>query len=268
MEPASPNRVQLEVQGESFPQSIDIRALQKLWQIWPGQNQFCCGGQCMKGPKADRRCYYFTWLSIVSVNAFFFVEVAPYLWRGLSPSIPAVAAYLFVSSCVFLLLTTYTEPGIIPRKAVFELTGPVPAIYTPQVVDIDKDQGIFYKYCDTCKIFRPPRAHHCKLCDNCVELFDHHCSWVNNCIGKRNYCYFLSFLCSLLFLGICNLFGMFTYFFLDTEEDYKDKAGKFHTVVNDNIAALTLVIIFCVCAGSLTLLLLILCCFHVSLCCS
>ena len=65
------------------------------------------------------------------------------------------------------------------------------------------------RFCDTCKIFRPPRASHCSVCNNCVEVFDHHCPFVNNCIGKRNYRFFMLFLASvMLTLGTFVLNGV------------------------------------------------------------
>lgn len=42
-------------------------------------------------------------------------------------------------------------------------------------------------YCRRCRHFRPPRAHHCSVCNRCIAHLDHHCPWVNNCIGRDNY---------------------------------------------------------------------------------
>jgi palmitoyltransferase ZDHHC9/14/18 len=58
------------------------------------------------------------------------------------------------------------------------------------------------KYCKSCGIWRPPRTHHCRVCDNCIETTDHHCVWLNNCVGRRNYRYFFVFIVSGTLLGL------------------------------------------------------------------
>ncbi|KAJ2888238.1 Eukaryotic peptide chain release factor GTP-binding subunit, partial [Coemansia aciculifera] len=72
---------------------------------------------------------------------------------------------------------------------------------TTKLVTIN-NVNVRLKYCDTCRIYRPPRASHCRSCDNCVENEDHHCIWLNNCIGRRNYRYFYSFLFSISALAL------------------------------------------------------------------
>merc|ERR1719428_116841 len=50
------------------------------------------------------------------------------------------------------------------------------------------------KQCSKCKAPKPPRAHHCSICNRCIMKMDHHCPWVNNCVGARNQKHFVLFL--------------------------------------------------------------------------
>ena len=107
------------------------------------------------------------------------------------------------------------SPGVIPRatpaeaeyieKQIEVTNGSNSPTYRPPPRTkevIINNQIVKLKFCFTCKIFRPPRASHCSLCDNCVERFDHHCPWIGNCVGKRNYRYFYMFIVSLACLCV------------------------------------------------------------------
>ncbi|KAM3612695.1 uncharacterized protein V6R79_012851 [Siganus canaliculatus] len=185
----------------------------RKWEKLPGKNTFCCDGRVMMA--RQKGVFYLTLFLIIGTCSLFFAFECPYLAVHLSPAIPVFAALLFLFVMAMLLRTSFSDPGVLPRALPEEASfiemeieaanGNVPAGQRPppriRNVQIN-NQIVKLKYCYTCKIFRPPRASHCSICDNCVDRFDHHCPWVGNCVGKRNYRYFYLFTMSLSLLTI------------------------------------------------------------------
>ncbi|XP_077401129.1 palmitoyltransferase ZDHHC3 isoform X2 [Vanacampus margaritifer] len=59
--------------------------------------------------------------------------------------------------------------------------------------------------CSRCETYRPPRAHHCRVCQRCIRRMDHHCPWINNCVGELNQKYFIQF---LFYTGVASVYAM------------------------------------------------------------
>lgn len=107
-------------------------------------------------------------------------------------NISYIVSSVLVVTVIALWQTALYEPGIIPR---------IPKQQTPDLPPPGSDLGPQgWKLCETCNVYRPPRAKHCSFCNNCVEELDHHCPWTGNCVGKRNYKYFFRFLLLVTFL--------------------------------------------------------------------
>eukprot|EP01091_Cochliopodium_minus_P006921 TRINITY_DN16880_c0_g1_i1.p1 TRINITY_DN16880_c0_g1~~TRINITY_DN16880_c0_g1_i1.p1 ORF type:complete len:211 (-),score=34.12 TRINITY_DN16880_c0_g1_i1:263-895(-) len=144
-----------------------------LHRVFPSNNKFYFCGKFITGP--DIPLFLFSFMMMFIPSILYFIFVAPYLWVK-SPVYPIIYAVLFFCTNVFQLIATYSDPGIIPRDPfigdpkIWEKTSPPPSKEV-------KIRGIKFKlnFCTTCNIYKPPRATHCGICNNCVERFDHHC---------------------------------------------------------------------------------------------
>ncbi|CAH0729083.1 unnamed protein product, partial [Brenthis ino] len=180
------------------------RRVTRKWEVFAGRNRFWCDGRLMTAPHPG--VFALTLALICGTCALHFAFDCPFLATRVSAAVPAAGAALCASTLAALLRTALSDPGIIPRAAPHEAAalGDAGAGRPPPRARevLVRGRAVKLKYCFTCKMFRPPRASHCSLCDNCVDRFDHHCPWVGNCVGKRNYRYFYAFVVSLSFLAV------------------------------------------------------------------
>lgn len=126
--------------------------------------------------------FYLTVVLITGTSTLFFIFDCPFLAEKISIFIPIVGGFLFLFTMCSLLRTTFSDPGILVRASQDEAAYIEKQIEVPNSLNsptyrppprtkevIVNGQTVKLKYCFTCKIFRPPRASHCSLCDNCVD---------------------------------------------------------------------------------------------------
>ncbi len=75
-------------------------------------------------------------------------------------------------------------------------------------------------------MYRPPRAHHCRICRRCIRRMDHHCPWINNCVGEWNQKYFIQFLFYVALLAGYSIFLVgLSWYYHGPEADMKKISG-------------------------------------------
>lgn len=180
--------------------------LRQLWEVWPGKNRFFLKGKIMMGPRSDLPYYLTSLFLIVSIPCVFFIFIGTYLVFHGKAGLFYIEIVCFVITLCFYFLASCTDPGIVPRRNI------------SVALNLETESEEF-RMCTTCYTYRSKRSHHCRECDNCVEIFDHHCKFINNCVGARNYTFFFFFLLFLSFFCILSIISCFVFIFSDYEDE-------------------------------------------------
>ena len=109
------------------------------------------------------------------------------LWSFLNFYIKYIGALIYLFFEIFLVLTTISDPGIVPKKYYLEN-------YKPDKTLIKK-----FRICRKCNIVMDldKGTSHCVECGICVMNNDHHCPWTSKCVRKKNIWMFNGFLICL-----------------------------------------------------------------------
>lgn len=97
----------------NYPYHKLVRDMPKLYESWPGNNRFWFGG--ISGPARDMGGNIYIYLCILGAVIPFSIVMFDIVWKE-NPVLPILFYVMTALAIVFLNLTTYTDPGIIPRR--------------------------------------------------------------------------------------------------------------------------------------------------------
>ncbi|PHT36327.1 putative protein S-acyltransferase 16 [Capsicum baccatum] len=182
--------------------------------------------------KATRGCpFSFHVIAIaVAIAYVYFSTVFVFIdkWLGLWSSQGIFNAIMFSVITLFCIfsyaLAIYTDPGRVPSSFVPDIEDP------ENMVREIKRKGGDLRYCQKCSLYKPPRAHHCRVCNRCVLRMDHHCVWMNNCVGHANYKIFFIFVLYAIIACIYSLVLLVGSVTVDSPMDNQQSEGSHRTV--------------------------------------
>jgi len=134
--------------------------------------------------------YVFPFVVVIMIlSPYFFLVIYVLIpWLGLT-SFSGIINILWSTVLDSMIVLSYIKCLVTPPGSP---GGWIPDLESPEYDPLSPDGA--KRYCQKCIGFKPPRAHHCRVCNKCILKMDHHCPWINNCVGHDNHKFFILFL--------------------------------------------------------------------------
>ncbi|XP_056603149.1 palmitoyltransferase ZDHHC23-A isoform X1 [Triplophysa dalaica] len=165
--------------------------------------------------RRKRRTQFFLSLALFSLAYMYYLFLTEILPRGDVSKLQLVTATTSMVLMLISLVHTKRGPGFVRSQAQgVELDSCSTANSKNSHQDsspsnkISQSNGVIEekeRWCPVCRLVRPPRAGHCRICGTCVLRMDHHCIWINSCVGQANH---RQFLLTLLLFLLTSFYGI------------------------------------------------------------
>ncbi|CAH1098692.1 unnamed protein product [Psylliodes chrysocephalus] len=142
---------------------------------------------------------------LITYMAVFYADYVIIKWVVLQTMLDSLWGTFNVvmfNTIIFLLIISHikavvTDPGTVPLLQ-------MEVDFSNMVSSDSRCEFVNWTVCLRCETYRPPRAHHCRICQRCIRRMDHHCPWINNCVGERNQKFFIQF---LVYVGVLSVYS-------------------------------------------------------------
>jgi hypothetical protein len=171
------------LEGEKRRRNTFLPVFLDIWTLVFGQS-----GRT-KGP-----LLFFIGSVLLWAYPMYFLRCIPVTWESL-PQTHYTFIVMNVIMWISLVVANQKDPGFLAKNTDdYHRSIKQIAYYDEWKSNRGPD---ILRLCHSCRVVRPLRAKHCRICDRCVAQFDHHCPYIYNCVGLRNRGWFLLFTLSV-----------------------------------------------------------------------
>uniref|UniRef100_A0A8C1L635 Palmitoyltransferase n=1 Tax=Cyprinus carpio TaxID=7962 RepID=A0A8C1L635_CYPCA len=167
--------------------------------------------------RRKRRTLFFLSLALFSLAYMYYLFLTEIVPRGDVSNLQLVTATTGMMLTLIFLVRTKQGPGFVKSQSLAQGVNSISTTNqrTTNITGASAPcNGISQsngekegkkKLCPVCRLVRPPRAGHCRICGACVLRMDHHCVWINSCVGQANH---RQFILTLLLFLLTSFYGI------------------------------------------------------------